>query len=87
MRQLLYIPDSKFITIEINGNQHSLEEYIKIRNSPPGHTNRSWAKNIPLTEEIVINAIINDKFSNYFYERYELDPESLTRQMFEVIDN
>ena len=83
MRQLLYIPDGKFITIEVDGKQLSIQEYIHIRKNTYGSL--SWTSSSP-TEEQVISAIVSDKFSDYFYERHDLHPKFLTRQMFEVVD-
>ena len=87
MRQLLYIPSGSYITICIDKKPLSIEEYINYRNSYEGYTALSWSNNKSLTEESVINAIISNKFSDDFYERNDLLPKYLTRQMFEVVDN
>ena len=87
MRHLLYIPDSKFITINLNGkNELSLEEYIIHRNITDKYKLLSWNNSLKLTEELVIEAILKDKFSDNFYKRYDLNINKLTREMFEVVD-
>ena len=87
MRHLLYIPDSKFITIILDEKEVSLENYLNFKNTQEEYKQLSWwDTHSSLTEEAVIYAIINGKFFYTFYERHELDPDNLTREMFEVVD-
>lgn len=86
MRQLLYIPDSKFITINIDGKEYSIEEYIKVRNNNDDYNKLTWTNGNKLTESSVIGAITSKQFSDNFYARYDLYSSYITREMFEVVD-
>lgn len=86
MKQLLYIPGGSFINIVIEDDLLSLEEYINIRNNSLISRPGVYGGVKEITENTVIDKIIDYSFTTKFYHRNELPGAGLTREMFEVVD-
>ena len=70
MKQLLYIPNAVIVNFKINGNLISLEEYTAYRK---------------ITDEIVIDKIVQQKFQAFFYRRNKIYRNAI-KEEFMVIE-